>query len=92
MSSTPRLAPSSLNCTPTTDTLSEALAVTLTDTPDTVAPFAGAVTEVVGGMESTLFTVTPTGAEVAVLPAASRATAVSVCGPLLAVMVFQFTE
>ena len=92
VSSTPRFAPSNLNCTPTTATLSEALAVTLTLAPETVAPFAGAVTETVGGSPSMLFTVTPTGAEVAVFPTASRATAVSECGPLLAVVVSQFTE
>src|SRR5258708_8251365 len=36
--------------------------------------------------------VTVTAADVAVLPAASRATAVSVCEALLAVVVFQATE
>src|SRR3989442_15412506 len=39
-SSPPRLAPSNRNCTPTTPTLSEALAVTLV-VPPTVAPGAG---------------------------------------------------
>src|SRR5262245_36657295 len=39
-----------------------------------------------------LATVIETGAEVATLPAASRATAVIVCGPLLEVAVFQATE
>src|SRR5205809_44567 len=47
VASTPRLAPSSLNCTPTTPTLSEALAVTVT-LPATVAPAVGAVIETVG--------------------------------------------
>ena len=39
-----------------------------------------------------LLTVTVTDADVAWLPAASRATAVSVCEPLEAVVVFQETE
>ncbi len=60
---------SSRNCTPTTPTLSEALAVTVT-VPFTVAPLAGAVILTVGGVVSggggggALFTVTVTGAEV----------------------------
>src|SRR5207253_918899 len=45
--SEPRLTPSSLNCTPTTLTLSEAMAETVT-VPETVAPFAGAVIATVG--------------------------------------------
>src|SRR5688572_10754071 len=48
VSSAPRLAPSSRNCTPATPTLSEALAVTVT-VPETVAPPAGLVTLTVGG-------------------------------------------
>src|SRR3989442_15936413 len=48
VTSAPRLAPSSLNCTPTTPTLSEALAETVT-VPATVAPAAGAVRETGGG-------------------------------------------
>ena len=51
MSSGSRLFPSNLNCTPTTPTLSEASAETLI-VPDTVAPFAGAVIETVGGVVS----------------------------------------
>src|SRR5436190_593068 len=50
-SSTPRLAPSSRNCTPTTPTLSEALAVTLV-VPPTVAPETGEVMLTVGGVVS----------------------------------------
>src|SRR2546421_9221522 len=50
--SAPRLAPSSLNCNPTTPTLSEALADTITDEPETVALFAGAVMVTVGGVVS----------------------------------------
>src|SRR2546426_11368392 len=69
-----RLAPSSLNCTPAMPTLSAALADTVI-VPETVAPEIGAVTETVGGVMSLLATVTWTPA-VAVLPAASRATAV----------------
>src|SRR5205809_612171 len=89
-SSTPRLAASSRNCTPTTPTLSAALAVTLV-VPPTVAPENGEFTPRGGGVLS-LNTVTVTAAEVVRLPAASRATAVSVCEPLLAVVVFQETE
>ena len=50
--SVPRFAPSNLNCTPTTPTLSEALAETVT-VPETVAPFCGAAMETVGRMTST---------------------------------------
>ena len=50
--SAPRLAPSSLNCTPTTPTLSAALADTITDEPETVALFVGAVMVTVGGVVS----------------------------------------
>src|SRR5437899_7493795 len=87
VSSAPRLAPSSLNCTPTTPTLSVALAETVI-VPATFVPATGAVSEAVGGA---LSTVTLTAAEVAVFPAASRATAVRVCAPLVAVGVFQET-
>src|SRR5437879_13874527 len=73
VTSAPRLAASSLNCIPTTPTLSVALAETVT-VPLTVAPAAGAVIDTVGGVVS-LRTVTLTAAAVAVLPAASRATA-----------------
>src|SRR3990167_8328475 len=47
VSSAPTLAPSTLNCTPTTPTLSDALAEMVT-VPETVAPSAGAVRETVG--------------------------------------------
>src|SRR5438445_306131 len=50
--SAPRLAPSSLNWTPTTPMLSEALAETLTAEPETVALLAGALMETVGGVVS----------------------------------------
>jgi hypothetical protein len=66
VSSAPKLMPSILNCTPTTPTLSEALAVKLV-VPETVAPAAGDVTLTVGGVVSgggALDTVTVTGAEV----------------------------
>ena len=90
VSSAPRFAPSRRNWTPTTPTLSDALAVTVV-VPVTVAPFAGAVMLTVGGVVS-FETVTVTAAAVVVLPAASRATAVSVCEPLPAVVVFHETE
>src|SRR2546430_1368012 len=54
VSSAPRFAPSSLNCTPTTPTLSVALAETLTDEPDTVALFVGARKKTVGAVVSVL--------------------------------------
>jgi hypothetical protein len=97
VSSAPRLAPSSRNCTPATPTLSAALAVTGT-VPDIVSPSRGDVILTVGGVVSgggggALATVTVTGAETGLrLPAASRATAVTVCDPLLAEVVFQETE
>ncbi len=50
VSSAPRIAPSSMNCTPTTASLSVAFAVTLI-VPLTF-PLAGAVTETVGGVVS----------------------------------------
>src|SRR5205807_1315850 len=86
--SAPRLAPSSLNCTPTTPTLSVALAETVI-VPATEAPAVGAVSETVGGA---LSTVTLTTAEVAVFPAASRATAVRLWTPLEVVMLVHETE
>src|SRR5919108_678354 len=86
----PRFAPSSLNCTPTTPTLSEALAVTVV-VPEMVDPPAGAVMLAVGGVVS-FATVTVTDADVVVLPAASRATAVNVCDTLLAVVVSHAIE
>ena len=50
-SSAPRLAPSSLNCTPTTPTLSAAAAETVT-VFETVAPPSGALIETMGGVVS----------------------------------------
>src|SRR2546422_543879 len=82
VSSTPTFAPSRRNWTPTTPMLSDALALIVV-VPETVAPFAGAVRLTVGGVVS-LSTVTVIAAAVAVLPAASRATAVSACDALLA--------
>src|SRR2546425_4047474 len=51
VTSAPRLTLSSLNCTPTTPTLSVALAETIT-VPATVEATAGAVIETVGGVTS----------------------------------------
>src|SRR5437667_990090 len=87
VTSAPRFTPSSLNCTPTTPTLSVASADTVI-VPDTVAPVDGAVMETVGGVVS-LKTVTLTATAVAVFPAASRATAVKVWAPLVAAVVAQ---
>src|SRR3989344_3073981 len=74
--------PSILNCTPTTLILSEALAESVT-IPLTVALLDGVETEMLGNMVSrkALKTTTATGKEVAVFPAASRATAVTVWAP-----------
>src|SRR5262245_44407403 len=91
VSSAPTLTPSTRNCTPTTPTASLALAVTVT-VPLTDAPEAGEVIDTVGAVVSTLFTVTLRLADVVVLPAASRATAVITCAPLLAVSVSQLRE
>ena len=41
-----------MNCTPTTPTLSDALAETVTDEPETVALFAGAESATLGGVLS----------------------------------------
>ena len=51
MSSAPRLAPSRVNWTPATPTLSEALALTGV-VPETLAPAAGALTATLGGLLS----------------------------------------
>jgi len=83
-----------MNWTPATPTLSEALALTVT-VAETVAPEAGEVMLTVGGVVSAggpFDTVTDTADEVRRLPAASRATAVRECDPLLALAVFQATE
>src|SRR5207302_8784960 len=76
VSSAPRLAPSSWNCTPTTPTLSEALALTVIVLP-TVLPDVGAVIATAGAVVP-FETVTVTAVEVATFPAASRARAVNV--------------
>jgi hypothetical protein len=79
------------NATPATPTLSEAVAVTVI-VADTVAPLAGEVMETVGSVvsppEVVLDTVTVTPAEVAVLPAASRARAVRTRVPFATWVVF----
>src|SRR5687767_1665598 len=56
---------------------------------ETVLPAAGEVILIAGAL---LSTVTATLVEVAVWPTASRATAVKVCEPLVAVVVSQATE
>src|SRR5437870_2928816 len=72
VTSAPRLTPSSLNCTPTTPTLSVALAETVT-VPATVAPAAGAVIDTVGGVVSGgAAVVNVPSPETARLPTASR--------------------
>src|SRR6185295_10825992 len=86
------VVPSSLNCTPATPTLSDAVADTVTVVPDTVAPPAGADIVTAGGVVSLLLTVIATAALVVVLPAASRAIADSVWLPLAAVVEFHMIE
>src|SRR2546422_662263 len=72
VSSAPRFAPSSLNCTPTTPTLSVALAETVTVLA-TVAPAVGAVIATVGGVVSGGARVVKVPSpETARLPTASR--------------------
>src|SRR5439155_3411576 len=90
VTSAPRFTPSSLNCTPTMPTLSMALAETVT-VPATEAPATGAVMETAGGVVSgtRLLTLTLTAAEVAELPAASRATALTLWLPFALAVVFQ---
>jgi len=58
----------------------------------TVAPFAGAVIETVGGAVLALFTVTETPALVVFVPAVSVAIAVNVCVALLNVVVLSGSE
>ncbi len=93
MSSAPRFAPSSLNWTPATPLVSVAVAVTAVE-PETVEPPAGAVIAATGPTVSGggLLTVTVTVVAVLVLFSVSRATAVSVCEPLVALVVFQLAE
>jgi flavin reductase (DIM6/NTAB) family NADH-FMN oxidoreductase RutF len=68
--------------------LSEAVAETVT-VPLRLAPPIGAVRETVGAVVSPFDTVTLTPPLVVVLPAASRATAVSVWEPSATVVVLQ---
>ena len=84
MSSAPRLLPSSLNCTPVTPTLSDALAETVTEEPETVALLLGAVSETVGGLLS--FRWLP-DAEVLAARALNAAAKVNVIKPVMAVSV-----
>jgi hypothetical protein len=72
VSSAPKLAPSSLNWTPTNKLLSEALALTVVE-PDTVPPSAGAVITTTGAVLSTVILAVP---DVVILPALSIAVAV----------------
>src|SRR5688572_27227255 len=81
VSSVPAFTPSTLNCTPTTRSLSEAFALNVT-VPETVAPLDGAVSETVGACVSPLPTTIVRAADVVMFPAASRATAVTECVPL----------
>ena len=90
VSGAPRSTPSSRNCTLETPTLSVAVAVTVTE-PDTVDPPAGAEIATFGEVVSALLTVTATSADTFALPARSRATAVSWCGPFTTSCVFQVT-
>src|SRR5207249_366460 len=99
VSSAPRLAPSNLNCTPATPTLSELEAESVT-APETVQPLAGGVPELEAMEElatllmmgAALSTVALIAALVVVFPAASRATAVRLWGPFEANVEFQASE
>ena len=75
--------PSSWNCTPATPTLSLAVAEIVTAVPETVALLEGAVIATAGAVTSALLMVMLMVAAV-LLPAVSRATAFSVCAPLVA--------
>jgi hypothetical protein len=55
--------------------------------PDTVCPAAGEVIATVGPARSVLLTVTLTAVEVLVFPAASRARAAMVWGPVASIVV-----
>ena len=71
--------------------MSDAFAVRVRD-PFSSVPAAGAVNDTDGATVSgggALFTVTLTVVAVRVLPARSRAIAVSVCAPFVALVVFQ---
>src|SRR5439155_24017055 len=80
--------PSRRNCTTATPEASDAAAFTVT-TPETVCPFPGSPMLTVAGVLSTR---TVTGADTPLLPAASRATAVSVCCPSVVFVVSHDTE
>ena len=98
VSSLPTFEPSTLNCTPTTATLSVAFAAMPTE-PDTVAPAPGLVRATDGAVVSPgggggaleLETVT-LRCEFELLPAASRATAVTVWLPFETPVDDQLTE
>ena len=68
VSSAPRFAPSSMNWTPATPTLSEAVALTVM-VAETVAPAAGLVTDTAGAVPSRVVNVA--SADIARLPLAS---------------------
>ena len=72
VSSAPRFAPSSLNCTPATVPLSDALAL-IEIVPLTVAPPAGAVIDTVGGVVSAVETAVASFPAGPTLPAKSSA-------------------
>ena len=77
------VTPSTWNVTPTTPTLSLAVAVRFTAPESPVVPSVGAVSWTVGGVPSApgATTVTLTGAEVVVAPPLSVARAVRLCAP-----------
>ena len=67
MSSAPTLNPLTLNCTPTTPTLSDAVAESVTN-PETVEPASGDITVAVGGVVSVVAPVPITSFPVAYAP------------------------
>jgi hypothetical protein len=92
VSSVPRGTPSSRNWTPATPTSSAAVAVTVM-VPETLDPGLGDVTDAVGGVVSGggPFDTVTVAEEEPVLPAPSRATALTVWLPLPELLVSQVT-
>src|SRR5262245_27600816 len=94
MISGPKFMPSTAHWTPTTPTLSDAVTSMVTEA-ERYAPAPGVVIGTVGGIVSPVWaflTVTLTPDEVVRFPAASRATAVIVCGPFEASVVSHVIE
>lgn len=87
----PRAAPSSVNCTLGTPLKPDVVAATLI-VPDTAAPEAGDVIDILDCGEMAFVTITVTALEIPRAPVVSNARAVSVCLPLLDFVVSHATE